>query len=96
MGLANRMAFFFQYRPGFASGPGVGTEGLGLMKPQTDPIYAPYDRRHTVRGDLVPTGEGINKLIQDFQPVNIRGNGVYLQGQMDLQALAQFQSNGGK
>lgn len=94
--LASMRSLFFQFRPGVPSGIGVGVEGLGLMKPQTDPIYAPYDRRHSVRGALVPTGEGINKLVQDFQPVSIRGNGVYLSGQMALQALAQFQSNGGK
>lgn len=82
----------YDYRPGIPSGIGTGTERLGFMKPQTDPLYAPYDLRHSVRGDLKPTALGTLKLEQLFQPVGIRGNGVYLQGQMALQALAQFQS----
>lgn len=93
----NRVAgFIYSYRPGIPSGIGTGVERLGFDKPQTDPIYAPYDRRHTVRGDLNPVNEGTMKLVQDFQSVSLRGNGVYLSGQMALQALAQFQQGSGK
>jgi hypothetical protein len=93
--LGSYLKSIYQYIPGIVAGIGVGTEGLGLSKPQTDPLYAPYDRRHTVRGDLVPTVPGYHKLVQDFQSVSLRGNGIMLQGAMDLQKLAQFQSGGG-
>lgn len=90
--LASLARFAYRYRPGIPSGVGVGVGYLGLDKPQSDPIYAPYDRRHTVRGDLGPVNEGGMKLVQDFQQISLRGNGVYLSGVMALQALAQFDS----
>lgn len=92
--LAKAMRFFF-YRPGVPSGIGVGAGRMGLEKPQTDPIDAPYDRRNTVRGDLGPLSGGYNKMVQDVTPVSLKGSGTYLTGAIDLQALAQFQQGKG-
>lgn len=85
---------FFTYSPGIPSGIGVGAGRMGLEKPQTDPLYAPYDLRNTVRGDLGPLSGGFNKMVQDVTPVSIKGSGTYLTGAIALQALAQF--NAGK
>ena len=82
---------FYSYRPGVPTGIGVGVEGLGLTKPQTDPVYGPYDRRNTVRGDLGPLNGSSMKMVQDLTGVSIKGGGSYLTGRVALQALAEYQ-----
>lgn len=82
----------YQYRPGVASGIGVGVEGLGLMRPQSLPIDAPYDRRKTVQADLGPLQGGEMKWVQSVPNVSLGVNGAGITGQMALQALAEFQA----
>lgn len=70
---------------------GTGVERLGLQKPQTDPLFDGWvNRRHAVRGQLDPQRPGMMYINQQFVPVAINGNGLYLQGQMELQKLAQL------
>lgn len=83
---------FFTYRPGVPSGVGVGVGGLGLMKPQSDPLYWPVPRNQAVRGTLAALEGGYMKLEQGVTPVSLKGNGADLTGALSLQALAQFQS----
>lgn len=94
---------FFRFRPGvlMTGGPlvvqaplGVGAEGLGLMKPQTDPLNGVYDARKTVRGDLGPLSGAHMATVQYGPQVSLDVNGAGLHGAMTLQALAQFNSGG--
>lgn len=86
---------WFSYRPGVVSGIGVGVEGLGLQKTQSNPLDGPYDFRNTVRGDLGPLAGGYVKMVQDVTDVNLKGSGSGLTGALALQALAEYQSGKG-
>jgi hypothetical protein len=94
-GLSNlmpRVPKFFTYKQGVVSGLGVGVGGLGLMKPQSNPIDSPYDRRNTVKADLGPIADGHNQMVQFGPQVSIKGSGSGLTGQWALQQLADFQA----
>lgn len=76
---------------------GIGVEGLALEQPQTLPMYDGWmNPRYMVRGQLDPQAPGFVKYGQQYQPVALNGNGLYLQGTLELQALAQLSGGGGK
>ena len=76
---------------------GVGVENLGFERPSTLPAYDGFmRRRYMVRASLDPQHPGFVKYGQQFQPIAITGNGIELQGQFALQALAQLTGSGGK
>lgn len=78
-------------------GVGVGVEVLGLEQPQTLPAYDGWMRpRYQVQRQLDPQAPGFVKYGQQYQPVALNGNGLYLQGTFELQALAQLTGGGGK
>jgi hypothetical protein len=83
---------FYSYRPGVVAGNlGVGFAGYGLMKPQSDPLYAPYPTNRAVRASLNPLQTSHLKTEQLVTDVALVGNGAQLTGALALQALAQFQ-----
>jgi hypothetical protein len=70
---------------------GIGVESEGFQRPTSlpsDNIYAP---RYNVKGQLDPQQPGYLKLAQEFVPVSLLANGVYLQGTLALQALSEFE-----
>jgi len=75
---------------------GVGVENLGFERPSTLPAYDGWMRpRYQVRGCLDPNAPGFVKHQQHYQPVGITGNGIALQGQFELQKLAEMTTKGG-
>lgn len=90
------MRHFYTYRPGVVAGNlGTGFEAFGLMKPQSDPLDAPYPANRAVQASLRATGPTYLKLDQLVTAVDLRGSGAQLTGAMALQALAQFQQGNG-
>lgn len=72
-------------------GVGIGVEALALEQPQTLPAVDGFTgARYRVRGQLEPQAPGFIKEGQLFQPVALRGNGLDLHGQFELQALADL------
>ena len=69
---------------------GVGAEGKSFAG-SGQLVYMPLDSRNTVRGQLDPQTPGKAKLAQKTMQTSIAGNGISLQGQMALQALADLQ-----
>lgn len=86
--LVKSMKYSFQYgRTGF----GVGVGNMGFQRPSSlpaDNIYAP---RYNVKSQLDPQAPGYVKLKQEFVPVSLMANGVYFQGTLAMQALAEFE-----
>lgn len=85
----------YSYNPqGYGNRPlGIGVEGLGLNKPQTDPRYLPIPPVRAVRAQLRVTKP--NQMhTQGVTPVGLTGNGSIsgLQGTMALQALSDFEA----
>lgn len=82
----------YGYRPGATAGDlGAGANGLALMKPQSDPILAPYPANNMPRGQLA-TYQG--SFTPDGQLAVVTGlaHGGLFTGSITLQALADFQS----
>ena len=82
--------FFYQFVPGVASGLGTGAERMGLLKPQTDPLYQPVPYYRAVKGDLGPLRGALMVTSQMGPTVSLQGSGAQLTGALALQALAQF------
>lgn len=72
---------------------GVGAEGMGFDKPQTDPLYMPIPFVRSVWSQLMTTKPNVNH-VQGVTPVGITGNGSIagLQGTIALQALSDFEA----
>lgn len=86
----------YQYTPGPAT-LGIGVGNLGLAQPQTLPLLNYTGGGRPVRRDLAPLATTPQVFApQTVTPVSLRGNGVYLSGQVVLQALTDFKANGGK
>jgi hypothetical protein len=73
---------------------GVGTRDLGFRRSQTLPVNSVFlgntgRREWNVRRSLGPiSGPGYMKLEQQLVPVTIRGSGLGVAGQYELQSLA--------
>lgn len=85
----------FSYNPnGYGNRPlGIGVEGLGLNKPQTDPVYMPIPPVRSVWGQLRTIKPNVMH-VQGVTPVALTGNGSMtgLQGTMALTALSDFEA----
>jgi hypothetical protein len=90
------MAYPYSFKPGIASGVGTGAERFALLPPSTTPVNNGFmNSRYLVRKSLRPEHTGYMKLEQQFSPVDLRGNGLSLQGQLSLQALIELQQGKG-
>lgn len=73
---------------------GVGTRDLGFRRSQTLPVNSNYlgdtgRREFNIQRSLSPTpGAGFMKMDQRLVPVNLRGSGLGVSGQYELQGLA--------
>lgn len=76
------------------TGFGVGADNMALAQPTTLPVDSMYGPRYNVRRDLGPHSPGFVKEQQNFVPVDLLANGVYMSGTLALQALAQFDKGG--
>lgn len=78
---------------------GIGSEGFGFDKPQTDPVYMPIPPVRSVWQQLFSTKPNVVHS-QQVVPVGIGGttggNVAGLQGQMALQALTDFEASSKK
>lgn len=93
------MAYPYRFKPGVASGIGTGAERFALLPPSTTPavdMTRGNFARYGVRKCLRSQHPGSMHLEQQFVTVALRGNGLALQGQMDLAALAQLTKGGRK
>lgn len=88
--------FPYFYRPG-PNTLGIGVDNLALERPGI-PVDEPiYGRRYNVRKSFAPlTGASQFPLAPAVPAVSLRGNGVYLSGDMALQALAEFNAGKGR
>jgi hypothetical protein len=84
--------FPYRFRKGRQAGClGVGADGMGLLKPQTNPLADGFMRAgYLVRGTLAPTAPGFYKTAQQFTAVDLRGTGSALQGQFALSRLSKM------
>lgn len=90
--LGNNRGRIYAYRPGVSYGDlGVGTDGLGLMKPFSDPVLAPYDVWHTPKKQLNPYQGGFAPGANPSATINGAAAGGQFTGTIALQALADFQ-----
>lgn len=78
----------------YRAGPntlGIGVENMALVRPPITvdpPIYGP---RYNVRNSFSPlVGAAQFPFVQSVPFVGLRGHGVYLSGDMALQALTDF------
>lgn len=88
----------YSYRPGVAYGDlGVGSDGLALMKPFSNPIDAPYHALTSPRQQLRPYQGTYTPQGQAGVISGAAAGGVWT-GSIALQALADFQAaaNGDK
>lgn len=87
---------FYSYVKGRVFGNlGTGANAMGFKQPQTLPKYDGWLRpRYEVRGQLAVQAPGFVKENQQYVPVSLLGNGIELQGQFALQALAQVTGEG--
>lgn len=87
---------FFQFRKGRSyDAPGAGADGLGLLKPQTDPMADGFNvPGYAIRRSFAPQAIAYVKYGQQFADASLRGNGIDLQGQLELQRLAQLVNGG--
>lgn len=82
---------FYNFKKSRVSGDlGTGADAAAFCQSQTLPLLDPYTRRYTVQGQLISLAGGFVKTVQDITPISLRGNGSYLQGQMELQKLAEL------
>jgi hypothetical protein len=87
---------FFRFRKGRSyDAPGAGANGLGLLKPQTDPMADGFNvPGYAIMRSFAPQSIAYVKDAQQFAEVDLIGNGIASQGQLELQRLAQL-TNGG-
>lgn len=81
---------WFRFKPGRAvGGLGVGAEGMALLQTQSLPLMDGGMRgKNVVRRSFAPLEGADVKLDRGLLTVDLRGNGAFLQGQLELQALA--------
>jgi hypothetical protein len=87
------MTYPYRFKPGVASGIGTGAERFALLPPSTTPVVdlaRGNFSRYGVRKSFRPEHATSMHLEQQFVAVALRGNGLALQGQLDLQALSQL------
>lgn len=78
----------------FSNGPlGVGVEGMGFNRPQTDPIYQPIPAVRSVWAQLRTVTPNVDH-VQGVTPVGLTGNGSIsgMQGTLALAALSDFEA----
>lgn len=72
---------------------GIGVENAALVRPMP-PIAGgqPYGIKYNILGSIKTHEQAAQFPLAKFGPdVDLRANGVYLSGQIDLMALADFQ-----
>ena len=70
---------------------GIGASGMALRKPQTNPLNDGFLRvGYMVQRSLHPIAGGQYKTSRQFTAVDLRGNGVQLQGQFGLSRLSKM------
>lgn len=78
----------------YRAGPntlGIGVENMALERQPIAVDFSTYGPRYNVRGDFAPfLGAGQFPLAPSVPAVSLRANGVYLSGDMALQALTDF------
>ena len=84
--------FPFRFRKGRqANCLGVGAEGMGLLKPQTNPLNDSFLRPgYMVQRSFAPLAPGYFKTARQFSAVGIVGNGIAIQGQFALSRLSKM------
>jgi len=73
---------------------GIGVEDMGFTQPTTLPVDSIYAARYNVQMTLAPQAPGYLKQQQNLVPVGLRANGVYMSGELALQALVEFERAG--
>jgi hypothetical protein len=73
------------------TGFGVGTGNQALAQPTSLPVDSIYAPRYNAKRDLGPQAPGYLKQEQNFVPVSLLANGIYFQGTLELEALAEFE-----
>lgn len=84
----------YNFRAG-AKGIGIGAENMALIQPTTLPVDSIYAPRYNVQRSLGPYGGGALKYAQELPYVSVKGQGVYLAGDMAMQALIDFNAGRG-
>jgi hypothetical protein len=79
--------FFYRFTQGFKQS--AGADGLALQRPQTLPVEDGA-LSYRVRGQLYSQAPAYLKAQQQFPDVSLVGNGLSLQGQIELQRLAEL------
>ena len=83
---------FYKFVKTIANNLGVGTENLGYVKSQTDPIYSVYGPAYNVRRQLASTVGGAVILNKQMVIVGITGNGAMPNTSQNLTPLAEVES----
>lgn len=84
------MAFYLFKKSRVSGDIGTGADAAAFCQSHTLPVLDPYTRRYAVQGQLISLAGGFVKSVQDVTQVSLRGNGSYMQGQMELQKLAEL------
>lgn len=84
----------YRYRAGPAA-LGVGVENLALEMPGRAIDADFYSPRYNVRGSISPRFLTVPNTGQRLPEYDLRGNGVYLSGDIALAALVEAQNKGG-
>ena len=89
-------SFPYFYRPG-PDRLGIGVDNFALERPGI-PVDEPiYGSRYNVRKSFAPLMGGSQFPLAPAVPaVDLRANGVYISGDMALQALADFNAGKGR
>jgi hypothetical protein len=78
----------------YRAGPdrlGIGVDNMALERPPIASDFSTYGPRYNVRGDFAPFRGAAQFPLAPLVPnVGLRANGVYLSGDMALQALTDF------
>lgn len=87
---------FFRFRKGRSyDAPGAGADGLGLLKPQTNPLADGFNvPGYAIMRSFAPQAVAYVKDLQQFPSASLVGNGIDMQGQLELQRLAQLEKGG--
>lgn len=84
----------YHFRPG-VRGIGIGAENMALIQPTTLPVDSIYAPRYNVQRSMYSYSGGALKLAQELPFVSVKGQGVYLSGEMAMQALVDFNNSMG-
>ncbi len=85
---------FFRYK-NTPDNIGVGVENIALSRPHGPVMGGTYGPAYNVRKSVDILSKGFVQLAQDLPTVDLRANGVYLSGEMALQALSDFENQEG-